>query len=42
MFSSKLASVLALIATLCFVATIVLQALELSHYGAPPSVWPTP
>ena len=42
MFDSKVASWLAIVATICFVALIALQVVELSFYGKPPSVWPTP
>lgn len=41
MFSTKIASVLAIIATLFFLTLIVLQIAELSYYRADPSVWPT-
>lgn len=40
MFSTKIASVLATIATLCFLTLIVLQIVELLYYRADPSVWP--
>ena len=40
MFSSKIASVLAIVATVCFVVLITLQVLELMHYSAAPSAWP--
>lgn len=40
MFSTKIASVLAIIATLCFLILIVLQIAELLYYRADPSVWP--
>jgi hypothetical protein len=38
--SSKLAAWLALLSALCFLALIGLQAMELSHYAADPSIWP--
>jgi hypothetical protein len=41
MFSSKLASWIALAAALCFIALVALQVAELMSYRAPPSVWPT-
>lgn len=33
-------SIISLLATLCFVAAITLQVLELMHFSADPSVWP--
>lgn len=38
---SKIAAVLAILASVCFVALLTLQALEMRHYSAPPSLWPT-
>lgn len=38
--SSKAAAWLALIATLCFVALVTIQVLELMYYAAEPSAWP--
>ncbi len=38
--STKVLGVLSLVATLCFVALITLQVLELLYYRAVPSVWP--
>ncbi len=38
--SSKLAAWLALVSVVCFLVLIGLQAFELVHYGAEPSVWP--
>lgn len=38
---SKIATVLAIIASLCFVALLTLQVLEMTHYSAEPSLWPT-
>lgn len=40
MFSSKVMSILALVAVIFFIALIVLQFLELSYFSAAPSVWP--
>lgn len=37
--STKLLGILALFSTLLFVSVVVLQVLELLHYGNPPSVW---
>lgn len=42
MFSSKGLSILSLIATICFLALIGLQAAEWMYYSAAPTVWPTP
>jgi hypothetical protein len=39
MFSFKVLSWVALIATLCFIALVVLQVLEMNFYANPPSVW---
>lgn len=39
---NKLSAILALLATLFFVALITLQVWEIMHYSNPPSVWPTP
>lgn len=41
MFSSKVAGVLALIATIFFLALIGLQLAEWNYYRAEPSIWPT-
>jgi len=41
--SSKIMTImscLALVAVLCFIAVVVLQALEMMYYSADPSVWP--
>ena len=40
MSSSKLFSILAIVAVVCFVTLITLQFVELSFYDASPSVWP--
>ncbi|HPG00623.1 MAG TPA: hypothetical protein PLE77_11180 [Kiritimatiellia bacterium] len=40
MFSSKIASWLAIVATVCFIVLITLQVLELMHYSGDPSAWP--
>lgn len=40
MFSTKVVSILALVTTICFLALITLQVLEMAYYGADPSVWP--
>lgn len=40
MFSSKVLSILALVATVCFLALAALQVFELTYYRADPSVWP--
>lgn len=40
MFSSKVMTILAIVATLCFAAVVALQVLEFTHYSAEPSVWP--
>lgn len=40
MFSTKIASWLAIVAVVCFLILIVLQIAELSYYKADPSVWP--
>jgi len=40
MFSSKVASILALVSLLMFAAVITAQVLELNFYGAPTSLWP--
>ena len=42
MSSTKILSILAIVATLCFAVLVVLQVVELTHYSAPPSVWPVP
>jgi hypothetical protein len=41
MFSSKVASWIAIAATVCFIVLAALQVTELMSYRAPPSVWPT-
>ena len=38
---STLLGVLTLLAVLCFVALIALQVMELMHYSAPESLWPS-
>ncbi|HRZ10878.1 MAG TPA: hypothetical protein P5567_00315 [Kiritimatiellia bacterium] len=38
--SNKLAAWLALVSVVCFLVLIGLQAFEMVHYGADPSVWP--
>ena len=38
--SSKVLTVLTLVATLCVIGLVVLQYLEMSFYSAAPSVWP--
>ena len=38
--SSKAVSWVALVATVCFLVLVGLQAAELLHYSAEPSVWP--
>ena len=40
MFSSKVMSILAIVALVFFIALIALQFIEMSHYSAAPSVWP--
>ncbi len=40
MFSSKLLTIIALLAVVFFAALITLQALELMYYDAAPSLWP--
>lgn len=40
MFSSKVASWLAVIAVVCFLVLIGLQIAELMNYGGAPSAWP--
>lgn len=40
MFSSKVASWLAIAAAVCFLILIGLQIAELMGYGAAPSAWP--
>lgn len=42
MFSTKIASWIALAASVCFLLLIVFQVIEFMHYRAAPSVWPTP
>ena len=41
MFSTKTASVLAILAAICFLLVVVFQVSELMSYRAAPSVWPT-
>ena len=38
--STKVLSILAIIGTLCVIALIALQVMELTYYSADPSVWP--
>ena len=38
--SSKLLSILALVALVCIIGLVTVQVLELMHYTAPVSVWP--
>lgn len=38
--SSKLLTILTLVACVCMIGVLVLQSLELVHYGAEPSLWP--
>ena len=40
MLSNKVQAILAIVATLLFVALVTLQVLELLHYSSPPSIWP--
>ena len=40
MFSTKIAGVLAIAATVCFLLLIVFQMTEMLSYGSDPSVWP--
>lgn len=40
MYSSKIAGFLALVAALCFIALVALQAMEIMHYSAEPTLWP--
>lgn len=40
MFFTKIAGVLAILATLCLGGLVTLQVLEYQHYQSPPSVWP--
>ena len=40
MLSNKVQAILAIVATLLFVALVTLQVLELLHYSNPPSIWP--
>jgi hypothetical protein len=42
MLSTRILSILAIAAALCFVALIALQVWEHVYYGQPPSVWPAP
>lgn len=41
MLSNKVQAILAIIATVFFVALIALQYLELSFYSSQPTVWPS-
>jgi hypothetical protein len=41
MFSTKIASWLTIVATVCFILLIALQVSEVMFYRATPSVWPT-
>lgn len=40
MFSSKVASILSILALLLFAAVVVAQFLEKNFYAAAPSLWP--
>ena len=40
MLPNKTQAILAILATVLFIALITLQVLELMHYSSPPSVWP--
>jgi preprotein translocase subunit SecG len=40
MLSSKLLTILSLVACLCMVGVLLLQGLEFAYYGAEPSLWP--
>ncbi len=40
MFSSKIMTILTLLAVACFAALITLQVLEWMYFDAPRSVWP--
>jgi hypothetical protein len=40
LLSNKVQAILAIVATLLFVALIALQVVEMLHYSNPPSVWP--
>jgi len=37
---NKTQAILAILATVLFIALITLQVLELMHYSSPPSIWP--
>lgn len=39
MFSTKVMGILSIIALVLFIGVLVLQILEKSYYGAPPSLW---
>jgi hypothetical protein len=39
MFSFKVLSWFALVASICFLVLTILQVLELNYYGATPSLW---
>jgi hypothetical protein len=41
MFSTKIAGVLAVVATVCFLLLVVFQVTEIMSYRSAPSVWPT-
>ena len=41
MFSTKIAGILAVTATVCFLLLVVFQVSELMSYRSDPSVWPT-
>jgi hypothetical protein len=41
MFSSKVASLIAIVATVCFIVLAALQVSEMMSYKAEPSVWST-
>jgi len=42
MFSSKIMTILAAVATVCILVLIGLQVGEWMYYSAVPSVWPSP
>jgi len=37
--SNKILTILAVLSTLCFLALVTLQVLELFYFKSPPSVW---
>ena len=41
MFSTKIAGLLAVVATVCFLLLVVFQVTEMMSYRSAPSVWPT-